>query len=115
MECRVAQLAEQQTSFKCKNRAYGRMVKETFITPEMAILLIGDGRLNSYPFECWRFESAHGNNMGKIHEDCPFTKEEMDAIKAELYYINSTNHCFNPPHPSWYRGLNDWQVKQQER
>ena len=51
----------------------------------------------------------------KIHKDCPFTKEEMDAIKAELYYINSTNHCFNPPHPSWYRGLNDWQVKQQER
>ena len=51
----------------------------------------------------------------KIHKDCPFTKEEMDAIKAELYYINSTNHCANPPHPSWYRGLNDWQVKQQER
>jgi hypothetical protein len=52
--------------------------------------------------------------MPKIHKDCPFTKEEMDAIKAELYYVNSTNHCVNPPHPSWYRGLNDWQVKQQE-
>ena len=46
----------------------------------------------------------------KVHKDCPLTKEEMDAIKAELYYINSTNHCLNPPHPSWYRGLNDWQT-----
>ena len=46
----------------------------------------------------------------KVHKDCPLTKEEMDAIKAELYYINSTNHCLNPPHPSWYRGLNDWQA-----
>ena len=51
--------------------------------------------------------------MAKIHKDCPFTKEEMDAIKAELYYVNSTNHCANPPHPSWYRGLNDWQVNKQ--
>jgi hypothetical protein len=46
----------------------------------------------------------------KVHKDCPFTKEEMDAIKAELYYVNSTNRCLNPPHPSWYRGLNDWQT-----
>ena len=46
----------------------------------------------------------------KVHKDCPLTKEDMDAIKAELYYINSTNHCLNPPHPSWYRGLNDWQA-----
>jgi len=46
----------------------------------------------------------------KVHKDCPLTKEEMDAIKAELYYINSTNHCLNPPHPSWYKGLNDWQA-----
>lgn len=52
--------------------------------------------------------------MAKIHKDCPLTKEDIDAIKAELYYINSTNHCINPPHPSWYRGLNDWQAKQQE-
>ena len=50
----------------------------------------------------------------KVHKECPLTKEEMDAVKAELYYINSTNHCANPPHPSWYRGLNDWQCKQME-
>jgi hypothetical protein len=48
--------------------------------------------------------------MKKVHEDCPFDKETMDAWKAELYYINSTNQCINPPAPSWYRGLNDWQV-----
>jgi len=49
----------------------------------------------------------------RLHKDCPFSREEIDAIKAELYYMNSTNQCTNPPHPSWYTGLNDWQCSQQ--
>ena len=48
----------------------------------------------------------------KVHDDCPLTKDEIIAVKAELYYVNSTNHCANPPHPSWYAGLNDWQIQQ---
>lgn len=50
----------------------------------------------------------------KVHKDCPFTKEQINAIKAELYYVNSTNKCANPPHPTWYGGLTSWQNKEAE-
>lgn len=47
-----------------------------------------------------------------VHKDCPLTKEEINAVKAELYYVNSTNHCINPSHPTWWIGLNQWQCDQ---
>lgn len=48
----------------------------------------------------------------KVHSDCPFTKEEICAIKAELYFVCSTNHTMNPPHPSWMQGVQDWYCQQ---
>jgi len=50
----------------------------------------------------------------KVHPDCPLTKEEICAVKAELYYVCSTNHTMNPPHPSWMAGLNDWKCQQMQ-
>lgn len=52
------------------------------------------------------------NIIKDVHKECPLTKEEINAIKAELYYVNSTNHCINPSHPSWWMGLNQWQCDQ---
>ena len=48
-----------------------------------------------------------------VHPDCPLTKEEICAIKAELYFVCSTNHTMNPPHPSWIQGVQDWYCQQQ--
>lgn len=45
------------------------------------------------------------------HIDFPFTADDIAAIKAMLYYVNSTNKCINPPHPSWYAGVNAWQTR----
>lgn len=50
----------------------------------------------------------------KVHKDCPFSHEELTAIKAELYFVNSTNHCANPPHPSWITAVEAFR-EQQER
>lgn len=50
----------------------------------------------------------------KVHDDCPLTQEEMTAIKAELYYVNSTNQCINPPAPSWYRATTTFREQQQK-
>ena len=34
------------------------------------------------------------------------TPEEIDAIHAELYLVNSSNHCANPGWIGWIRGYN---------
>ncbi len=45
--------------------------------------------------------------MKNRNKDLPFTTEEIIAIKAELYLVNSTNQCINPAHPSWYSAFED--------
>lgn len=39
------------------------------------------------------------------------TPEEIDAIHAELYLVNSSNHCANPGWTGWIRGYNETQVR----
>ena len=34
----------------------------------------------------------------------PFTPEEINAIKAMLYNVNTSNHCCNPAPFSWTQG-----------
>lgn len=46
--------------------------------------------------------------------DFPFTADDIAAIKAMLYFVNSTNQCINPPHPSWYAGVNVWQTREKD-
>lgn len=41
---------------------------------------------------------------GKVHEDCPFTREEIDEFKAMLYAVNSGNNCMNAAPISWIDG-----------
>lgn len=37
----------------------------------------------------------------KIHNDCPFTREEILEIKSMLYNVNTGNHCCNPAPVHW--------------
>ena len=37
----------------------------------------------------------------KIHNDCPFTREEIIEIKSMLYNVNTGNHCCNPAPVHW--------------
>lgn len=39
--------------------------------------------------------------VGKVHEDCPFTREEIIEMKAMLYSVNTSHHCANPAPISW--------------
>lgn len=43
--------------------------------------------------------------MSKLHKDCPLTRDQIMAAKADLYLINSTNKCCNPPSMEWYKGV----------
>lgn len=43
------------------------------------------------------------------------TPEEIDAIHAELYLVNSSNHCANPGCLSWIRGYGNMQVRLMEK
>lgn len=50
--------------------------------------------------------------MKKSNTTIPtFTPEEIDAIHAELYLVNASNHCANPGCLSWVRGYNEMQVR----
>ena len=37
----------------------------------------------------------------KIHNDCPFTREEILEIRSMLYNVNTGNHCCNPAPVHW--------------
>ena len=37
----------------------------------------------------------------KIHNDCPFTREEILEVKSMLYNVNTGNHCCNPAPVHW--------------
>ena len=39
--------------------------------------------------------------VGKVHKDCPFTREEIIEMKAMLYSVNTSHHCANPAPISW--------------
>lgn len=41
---------------------------------------------------------------GKVHKDCPFSREEIDEFKAMLYAVNTGNHCMNAAPMSWVDG-----------
>ena len=40
--------------------------------------------------------------MVKIHNDCPFTQEQIDEFENDLLNVATANGC--PTHPSWARG-----------
>lgn len=44
--------------------------------------------------------------MAKVHNDCPFSREEIDAFHAALYTVNMTKPCINPAPLNWVKG---WQ------
>lgn len=39
--------------------------------------------------------------QNKVHNDCPFTREEILEIKSMLYNVNTGNHCCNPAPVHW--------------
>lgn len=47
-----------------------------------------------------------------VHKDCPFTREEIDAFKAALYSVNTSNKCCNPAAFSWVKGYQRHQNRQ---
>lgn len=49
--------------------------------------------------------------MSKQSNIPTFTREEVDAIHAQLYLVNSSNHCANPGCLSWIRGYSETQVR----
>lgn len=44
-----------------------------------------------------------------IHPDCPFTKEDLDDLRAMLYGVASANNIV--AYPSWYVGYNNRQIR----
>lgn len=46
----------------------------------------------------------------KIHKDCPFTAEEIDAFKTMLYSVNTSFRCCNPAPFSWVKGYQNRQL-----
>lgn len=42
--------------------------------------------------------------QNKIHEDCPFSQEDIDELQSELYLVASANNI--PVHPTWVKGFN---------
>ena len=38
-------------------------------------------------------------------EKCPFSPEEINAFKAMLYNVNTSNHCMNPAPMTWIKGF----------
>lgn len=38
------------------------------------------------------------------------TKDKIARAQAMLYAVNTSNQCVNPPHPSWYRGYQNWKL-----
>ena len=44
-----------------------------------------------------------------VHKDCLFTLDEIMAIKAMLYNVNTGNKCMNPAPISWATGNQWWQ------
>lgn len=50
-------------------------------------------------------------NRHKPHDDCPFTRDEIDEFKAMLYAVNTGNICMNPAPISWVDGYQRWQVR----
>lgn len=46
----------------------------------------------------------------KIHKDCPFTDEEIDAFKAMLFSVNTSFKCANPAPVSWALGYQNHQL-----
>lgn len=45
----------------------------------------------------------------RVHNDCPFTAEELDGFRAALYNVNTSFHCCNEAPVDWAaeRQLND--------
>lgn len=44
----------------------------------------------------------------KVHTDCPFTLDEINAFKAMLYSVNTSHRCINPAPFSWAQGFQWW-------
>ena len=60
-----------------------------------------------------------GIRVKKVHEDCPFTREQILEIKSMLYNVNTSNHCCNPAPVHWgvaaqeYEQLQQWKGHQE--
>lgn len=49
----------------------------------------------------------------KVHNDCPFDKETINMIKAEMYYVRSTNkNCSDTTPMTLLHGVNDFEDDQ---
>lgn len=48
-----------------------------------------------------------------VHPDCPFTKEQIDHLRAMLYGVASANNLV--AYPSWYVGYSNHQIRRMGR
>ena len=49
----------------------------------------------------------------KVHNDCPFTREEILEMKAMLYSANTSHRCCNPAPIYWAVGYQEYEQMQQ--
>ena len=48
----------------------------------------------------------------KVHSDCPFKAEEIQAFEAMLFSVNTTHQCINPAPLSWAKAYQWQQAKE---
>lgn len=51
----------------------------------------------------------------KVHEDCPFTHDEIAMFKAMLYNMSTHKNCGTATHWSWVKGYQDYMLKSKTR
>lgn len=49
----------------------------------------------------------------KVHNDCPFTREQILEMKAMLYNVNTSHHCCNPAPVHWGVAAQEYEQMQQ--